>query len=134
MMGSLVAGTAEAPGEYYYEGGVRLKRYRGMACHEAMARGGDKRYLMEGEAIKIAQGVSGAVVDKGSVVDYLPYLMQGVKHAMQDMGCRTLQELHERLYSGQLRFERRSVSAQREGGVHSLHSFVEPHRILSPPS
>jgi IMP dehydrogenase len=128
MLGAMLAGTDEAPGEYFYEGGVRLKRYRGMASLEAMAEGGDKRYLTEDEAIKIAQGVSGAVADKGSVVDYVPYLMQGVKHAMQDMGCRTIAEMHEGLYAGQTRMEKRSPSAQKEGGVHGLHSFVEPHR------
>jgi len=129
MTGSLLAGTAEAPGEYFYEGGVRVKRYRGMASLEAMAEGGDKRYFTEDEPLKIAQGVSGTVVDKGSVVDYVPYLMQGVKHAMQDMGCRTIPELHQRLHSAELRFERRTFSAQREGGVHGLYSFTEPHRI-----
>ncbi|MFP4026461.1 MAG: IMP dehydrogenase [Candidatus Brocadiia bacterium] len=129
MMGSMLAGTDEAPGEYFYEGGVRLKRYRGMASLEAMEEGGDKRYFTEDQPLKVAQGVSGAVVDKGSVVDYIPYLMQGVKHTMQDMGYRTLQELHEALYKGELRFESRSMSAQKEGSVHSLHSFNEPHRF-----
>ncbi len=129
MMGSMLAGTDEAPGEYYYEGGIRLKRYRGMASREAMAMGGDKRYLTEDDPLKVAQGVSGSVVDKGSVVDYVPYLMQGVKHTMQDMGCRTVEDLHADLYKGDLRFELRSPSAQREGGVHSLYSFAEPHRL-----
>ncbi len=129
MMGSMLAGTDEAPGEYYYEGGVRLKSYRGMASREAMAAGGDKRYLTEDEQLKVAQGVSGSVVDKGSVVDYVPYLMQGVKHTMQDMGCRSIAQLHDGLYDGRVRFELRSPSAQREGGVHSLHSFAEPHRL-----
>jgi IMP dehydrogenase len=94
-----------------------------------MERGGEKRYFTEPEHLKVAQGVSGTVVDKGSVVDYVPYLMQGVKHTLQDMGCRTVTELQEKLYSGELRFETRSFSAQKEGGVHSLHSFAEPHRI-----
>jgi IMP dehydrogenase len=129
MMGSMLAGTDEAPGEYFYEGGVRLKRYRGMASQEAMLEGGDKRYMAENESLKLAQGVSGAVVDKGSVVDYVPYLMQGVKHAMQDLGYQSLTDLQEALYSGDLRFELRSPSAQREGGVHSLHSFAEPHKM-----
>jgi IMP dehydrogenase len=126
MMGSLLAGTEEAPGEYFFEGGLRLKKYRGMASIEAMMAGGGKRYFSENQQIKVAQGVSGAVVDKGSVVDFVPYLMQGVKHALQDMGARSIRELHRRLDSGKLRFERRSVSAQREGSVHSLYSFIEP--------
>ncbi len=129
MLGAMLAGTDEAPGEYYYEGGVRLKRYRGMGSLEAMAERGGKRYFAEQETVKIAQGVSGAVVDKGSVVDYVPYLMQGVKHFMQDMGCRSIVQMHERLCSGELRFERRSVAAQGEGGVHGLHSYTEPHRL-----
>ncbi len=129
MMGSMLAGTDESPGNYFFEGGVRLKRYRGMASREAMAVGGDKRYMNEEESLKVDQGVSGAVVDKGSIIDYVPYLLQGVKHSMQDMGCCSITELHQKLYDGSLRFELRSPSAQIEGGVHSLHSFSEPHRI-----
>ncbi|EMG21769.1 CBS domain protein, partial [Leptospira interrogans serovar Copenhageni str. LT2050] len=45
MMGFMFAGTTEAPGEYFYENGIRLKKYRGMASIEAMKAGGDKRYL-----------------------------------------------------------------------------------------
>ncbi len=134
MMGSMLAGTDEAPGEYFYEGGVRVKRYRGMASKEAMEQGGDKRYMSEGQKVRLAQGVSGVVVDKGSIVDYLPYLAQGVKHALQDLGYRSVKELHQALYSGDLRMERRTPSAQREGGVHDLHSFREPHGRVTPRS
>ena len=126
MMGSLLAGTQEAPGEYFYEGGQRLKKYRGMASLEAMEAGGAKRYFSEEDDIKVAQGVSGAVVDKGSLRDYLPYLIQSLRHALQDMGCRTVRQLHAALDEGALRFEARSVSAQRQGGVHGLHSYEEP--------
>jgi len=129
MTGSLLAGTDEAPGEYFYEAGVRVKRYRGMASPEAMERGGARRYMATDMPRPLAQGVSGTVVHKGSVVDYVPYLMQGVKHAMQDLGYRTIADLHEALYSGRLRFEQRSFSARKEGGVHDLHSFADPHRF-----
>ena len=66
-MGFMFAGTEEAPGEYFYEGGVRLKRYRGMASIEAMAAGGDKRYMTQADdrKVKVAQGVAGSVTDKG---------------------------------------------------------------------
>lgn len=127
MMGSLFAGTKESPGEYFFENGVRLKRYRGMASIEAMSFGGGaKRYNTEDESIRVAQGVSGSVIDKGSIFDFVPYLMQGVRHAMQDIGCRNLSQLHDRLYSGQLRFEPRTMAAQLQGGVHSLHSYKKP--------
>ena len=126
MMGSLLAGTTESPGEYFYKDGVRLKTYRGMASLEAMQAGGDKRYFSEHDRIKVAQGVTGTVVDRGSVQNFVPYMMQGLRHAMQDVGCRSVSQLHEQLHNGDLRFEIRSTGAQREGGVHSLHSYVEP--------
>lgn len=126
MMGSMFAGTNEAPGEYFYDNGIRLKRYRGMASQEALDVGGGKRYFVDEKKIKVAQGVSGAVVDKGSLFDYVPYLTQGLRHSFQDMGTKNIKELHERLASGELRFELRSASAQREGHVHDMHSYKEP--------
>lgn len=127
MVGNLLAGTQEAPGEYFYENGVRVKRYRGMASLEAMAQGGAKRYLAEQtDKVKVPQGVSGTVVDKGSLVDYVPYLMKGLQQALQDMGFSDVQSLHEALWDGRLRMERRTPSAAAEGSVHSLVSYETP--------
>jgi len=126
MMGSMFAGTNEAPGEYFYENGVRLKRYRGMASQEALEAGGAKRYFGEDTKIKVVQGVSGAVLDKGSLFEYVPYLLQGLKLSFQDMGTKDIATLHERLYQGMIRFEIRSASAQLEGGVHDMYSYKEP--------
>jgi IMP dehydrogenase len=124
MCGSLLAGTEESPGEYFYaEHGVRLKRYRGMGSIEAMKKGSDDRYFGTAATIKVAQGVSGSVQDKGSIHRYVPYLVQGLKHGMQDLGVPSVEEAQRRLHAGQVRFELRSAAAQREGGVHGLHSF-----------
>jgi IMP dehydrogenase len=126
MMGSLLAGTNESPGEYFYEGGRRLKRYRGMASVSALRAGGAKRYNQERDRIQIVQGVEGFVVDKGPLRTFIPYLAQSLRHSMQEVGCRTVADLHGALASSRLRFEWRSTSAQREGGVHSLHNYEQP--------
>ena len=125
MMGSMLAGTDESPGEYFYQDGVRLKRYRGMGSLEAMEKGSEKRYVWDNTAtaVKVAQGVSGAVQDKGTLRRYIPYLMQGVRHGLQDAGCKSVQEAQEKLYADKLRYEIRSPAAQTEGGVHGLHSY-----------
>jgi len=94
-----------------------------MGSIEAMSKGSDKRYFGEKATVKVAQGVSGAVVDKGSIRRFIPYLEQGVKHGFQDLGAPSLKEMNEMRTTGQLRFELRTSAAQREGGVHDLHSY-----------
>ena len=83
MCGSLLAGTNEAPGKFFVNDGMRVKVYRGMGSLEAMAKGSETRYMSDTQNLKIAQGVSGTVPDRGTVHKIVPYLVQAVKHGLQ---------------------------------------------------
>jgi len=121
MMGSLLAGTDESPGEYFFQDGLRLKHYKGLSSLETIA----PQPKEEKHFPPIAQGVSGAVVDKGAISRYIPYMCQSVRHGFQDMGTTSIGKVHEELYQGKLRMEVRSGSAQKEGGVHDLYSYTK---------
>ncbi|SCN59702.1 inosine-5'-monophosphate dehydrogenase, putative [Plasmodium chabaudi chabaudi] len=130
MLGNLLAATEESCSEYYFENNVRLKIYRGMGSMEAMYNkqfNSKSRYLVEDKLfgtvydptndIKISQGVSASLVDKGSVLNLIPHLVKAVKHGFQSIGSKSIQELHSKLYSGDLKFDIRSINSIKEGKV-----------------
>lgn len=123
MMGSMLAGTEEAPGDFFFQDGVRVKKYRGMGSLEAMKKGSKNRYFGDTANVMIAQGVAGTVIDRGSIKTLIPYLIQSVRHGFQDAGLQSIKMAHDYLEEGKLRFEIRSPAALKEGGVHGLHTF-----------
>lgn len=130
MMGGLLAGTTESPGEYFVSNeGQLVKAYRGMGSIAVMedkktsTNAGTARYFSEKDRVLVAQGVAGSVLDRGSVTKFIPYLVAGVQHSLQDIGVKSLDQLHEDVNKGLVRFEVRSASAQTEGNVHGLHSY-----------
>mmetsp|Transcript_26947 Transcript_26947/g.63556 ORF Transcript_26947/g.63556 Transcript_26947/m.63556 type:complete len:556 (+) Transcript_26947:115-1782(+) len=121
MMGSMLAGTHEAPGQWFYRDGIRMKKYRGMGSKEAMEKGSSTRYLMsEQSTIRVEQGVSGAVADKGTLHHFLPHLHMCLRQALQDVGIKSLMELHHGSEAGFVKFEKRTAAAQMEGRVHTV--------------
>lgn len=123
MCGSMFAGTHEAPGEFVTIDGVKVKKYRGMGSLDAMKKGSEARYHSDTQGLKIAQGVSGTVKDRGSVRRNVPFLLQAVKQGFQDLGGKEMGDVHGALYSGEQRVEGRTGAAQKEGGVHDLFSY-----------
>lgn len=138
MMGGLLAGTTESPGEYFVSNeGQLVKAYRGMGSIAAMedrkaggnnkdgkaSNAGTARYFSEKDRVLVAQGVAGSVLDRGSVTKFVPYLVAGVQHSLQEVGTPSLEALHEGVNKGTVRFEVRSASAMAEGNVHGLHSY-----------
>ena len=93
-----------------------------MGSIEAMSKGSEKRYFASDSVIKVAQGVSGSVVDKGSLKKYIPYLCDSIRKGILEIGVKSVQELHEKNNLNEIKFELRSSAAQREGGIHSIHN------------
>ena len=118
MVGSLLAGTSEAPGEVELYQGRSYKLYRGMGSLGAMQHGSRERYFQgeEREASKLVpEGIEGRVPYKGPLSDVLHQLIGGVRSGMGYVGTRTLDELHARA-----RLIRVTLAGLREGHAHDV--------------
>ncbi len=96
MLGSLLAGCEESPGETEIYQGRQFKVYRGMGSLAAMACGSKDRYFQSGAKKLVPEGVEGRVPYKGSVSDSVFQLIGGIRAGMGYCGCPTIKEMHER--------------------------------------
>ena len=118
MVGSLLAGTEEAPGETFLYQGRAYKSYRGMGSVGAMARGSADRYFQQDikDHLKLVpEGIEGQVAYKGHAKDVIHQLVGGVKAAMGYTGSRTIQDLQNRA-----EFVRITGAGLRESHVHDV--------------
>ncbi len=118
MIGSLFAGTEEAPGEVILYQGRSYKSYRGMGSLGAMKRGGKERYFqgeVQEEEKLVPEGIEGRVPYKGSLAMNVYQMLGGIRSGMGYTGCRTIEELQKNA-----RFVRITPSGLRESHVHDV--------------
>jgi IMP dehydrogenase len=118
MIGSLFAGTEEAPGEVILFQGRSFKTYRGMGSIGAMREGSRDRYaqeLTEMESKLVPEGIEGRVAYKGTVAEMATQLVGGLRAGMGYTGCRNIREFQEKT-----RFIRITSAGLRESHVHDV--------------
>ncbi|HSF40518.1 MAG TPA: IMP dehydrogenase [Thermoanaerobaculia bacterium] len=120
MIGSLLAGTEESPGETILYQGRTFKAYRGMGSLSAMARGSADRYFQDnsggGSLSKLVpEGIEGMVPHKGSLHQMLPQLTGGLRSGMGLAGCGSIEDLRTKA-----RFIRISPAGLKEGHAHDV--------------
>jgi len=118
MIGSLFAGTEEAPGEVILFQGRSFKTYRGMGSIGAMREGSRDRYAqdtIEADSKLVPEGIEGRVPYKGTLADMVTQLVGGLRSGMGYTGCRTIAEFQERT-----RFLRITSAGLKESHVHDV--------------
>ncbi len=123
MMGSMFAGTEEAPGEVILYQGRSYKGYRGMGSLGAMAEGSADRYFQEASSKAdkfVPEGIEGRVAYKGSVLAIIFQLVGGVRQSMGYCGCATIEELREKA-----EFVEITSAGMRESHVHDVQITKE---------
>lgn len=120
MLGSLLAGTTEAPGEEEIYQGRRYKVYRGMGSLGAMRAGGAERYFQSGASKFVPEGVEGRVPYKGPVGEVLYQLVGGLRSGMGYVGCATIDCLKK-----DTTFMRITQASLVESHPHDIHMTKE---------
>jgi len=115
MIGSLLAGTEESPGETILYQGRTFKSYRGMGSLGAMSQGSSDRYAQEGSGKLVPEGIEGRVPYKGPISELVFQLVGGLKAGMGYCGCANIRELQSRS-----NFLRVSSAGLRESHVHDV--------------
>lgn len=117
MVGSILAGTDESPGEIEFYQGRAYKSYRGMGSLGAMSAGSSDRYFQEGASSDklVPEGIEGRVAYKGSLVPIVHQLMGGVRAGMGYVGCATIEEMNEKP-----RFVQITNAGMQESHVHDV--------------
>lgn len=118
MIGSLFAGTEEAPGEVILFQGRNFKTYRGMGSIGAMKQGSSDRYAQEGtvsDSKYVPEGIEGRVAYKGTLAEMVTQLVGGLRSGMGYTGCKTIEELHKNA-----KFIRITSAGLRESHVHDV--------------
>ncbi len=96
MIGNLLAGTDESPGQVIFLNGRKFKTYRGMGSESAMKKGSASRYFQEGSVKFTPEGVEGMVPYSGTVAEVLAHLTGGLRSGMGYVGARNIKELQEK--------------------------------------
>ena len=118
MLGSLFAGTEEAPGEIELYQGRTYKSYRGMGSIGAMKKGSSERYFQEHENSSdkfVPEGIEGRVPFKGSMTNILHQLLGGIRSSMGYLGCLGVKELHAKA-----KFVKITNAGMKESHVHDV--------------
>ncbi len=118
MLGSLLAGTDESPGEIILYQGRNFKSYRGMGSLAAMRQGSKDRYAQEREEVEsklVPEGIEGRVTYKGSLAGLIAQLVGGLRAGMGYTGCRNIRELQQRT-----RFIKITAASLKESHVHDV--------------
>lgn len=115
MIGNLLAGTEESPGETIIYQGRKYKIYRGMGSIDAMKEGSKDRYFQERVSKFVPEGIVGQVPYKGKVSETIYQLVGGLRAGMGYTGCKTIKELKEKA-----RFVQITQAGYRESHVHDV--------------